>query len=81
MISLCQKTLKLAEEKNNFSMWVRSQLLKEEQKDKLRRYRYTCLVCNYHFDRSSERVDPYFYCPNMMKDKCTNQEVLRGLET
>ena len=80
MISLCQKTLKLAEEKQNFSMWVRSQLLKEEAKDKLRRYRYTCDVCEYIFERSSERVDSYFYCPNMIKEKCSNTEILRGLE-
>jgi len=80
MISLCQKTLKLAEEKQNFSMWVRSQLLKEEAKDKLRRYRYTCLVCDYYWERSSESVDNYFYCPNVTKEKCTNNERLRGLE-
>ena len=78
MISLCQKTLKLAEEKQNFSMWVRSQLLKEDQTNEMKLFQYTCLSCASWFERESKTVDKYFYCPNMMIGKCDNKATLRG---
>ena len=80
MISLCSETLKIAETKNNFSMWVRAQLLKDNKASKYRRFRYECLDCGYAWERMSESLDKYFFCPNMMKEECSNKQVLKGLE-
>lgn len=48
MISLCSETLKLAENKPNFSQWVRSQLLKsDETKRNQNNLIYKCSKCEY----------------------------------
>ena len=82
MISLDSQTLKLAEQKKNFSQWVRAQLIKVDENERgvRRRFEYTCDECKYYWGVSSKMPDEYFYCPNMMKDKCENKEVLPWVE-
>ncbi len=77
MISLCSKTLSLAEKKTNFSEWVRSQLLKEnETVERSIKWTYECEDCATTW--ISKHLDNYFYCRNMMNDngKCHNRTVL-----
>jgi len=75
MISLCSKTLSLAEKKKNFSEWVRFQLLKEDETTTSAiRWHYECEKCNTIY--TSKNLDNYFYCLNYMKDNCNNLERL-----
>ena len=75
MISLCSETLKLAENKNNFSEWVRSQLLKsDETKKPSIIWSYYCLGCDEEYYHNQE--DNYFYCPRQMQEFCDNKETL-----
>mgnify|MGYP003133119934 CR=1 FL=1 len=81
MISLDEATLKLAEKKNNFSAWVRSALLREQEQRGLgrkKRWRYECPDCEYVYYVSRSEFDPYFYCPKMMKGECDNIRALDG---
>lgn len=82
MISLCVKTLALAEEKTNFSGWVRAMLLQEDERNKPRklRWRYVCEECDTAFDVTRAEFDNYFYCPNMMRGRkdCNNTKPLDG---
>lgn len=71
MISLCSKTLELAETKKNFSEWVRFQLLKEDETTTSAiRWRYECEKCETAW--VSKRLDNYFYCVNYMENNCSN---------
>lgn len=78
MISLDSATLKLAEQKKNFSQWVRAALIKEDENERgvRRRFEYTCKECGYYWGISSKEPDNFFYCPNMMKNTCDNKQVL-----
>jgi len=82
MISLDPETAEIAGKMDNFSMWVRAQLLKVKNGKNKRRFKYTCHVCEYNFHASSIDLDKFFYCPNYMRGKhnCTNTETLDGVE-
>jgi len=71
MISLCSKTLELAEKKKNFSEWVRFQLLKEDETTTSSiRWHYECDRCDTIW--ISKHLDNYYYCRNYMKGDCHN---------
>lgn len=77
MISLCSKTLELAEKKKNFSEWVRGQLLKEDEATtQAFRYHYDCESCGTTWVSKVE--DNYFYCRYMFKGNCDNHDRLEG---
>lgn len=78
MISLDSKTLKLAEEKPNFSEWVRSKLLENNQD--MKRWKYECHECEYQFHVSSKLVDLNFQCQRRLWYGCTNDEILQGVD-
>jgi len=82
MISLDSQTLKLAEQKKNFSQWVRYALIRENenQNGRKRRFEYTCRDCGYYWGVSSSEPDNFFYCPNQMKNKCQNVKPLEWSE-
>ena len=84
MISLDSQTLKLAEQKKNFSQWVRATLIKENENERgiRRRFEYTCKECGYYWGISSKSPDNFFYCPNQMKglEDCTNTKPLSWSE-
>ena len=72
MISLCSETLKLAENKNNFSEWVRSQLLKtDETKKPSIIWSYYCLGCDDEYFHNTK--DEFFYCPKYHECKNGNR--------
>ena len=61
MISLCSETLKLAENKDNFSEWVRSQLLKlDEIKKHQNDLIYKCSKCEF-IARGNMKMLPNHY--------------------
>jgi hypothetical protein len=77
MISLCSKTLELAEKKKNFSEWVRAQLLKEDETTTTAfRWHYECVGCGTTW--VSKVKDEYFYCRYMFKGNCDNHERLEA---
>ena len=83
MISLCVKTLALAEKKTNFSGWVRAMLLQEEERNKpaKKRFRYDCDECDHYFIVKETEHNDFFYCPNMMRGRgCDNTHRLKGEE-
>ena len=82
MISLCRKTLELADNKENFSGWVRAMLLREEEANKPNaiRWTYECKECETNFHVTRREYDNFFYCPNMMRGRkdCQNNKPLDG---
>lgn len=79
MISLDGECLKIAEGINNFSGWVRDQLLKTVEDKKTKNlYQYECETCWTAWHVRSESIDDYFYCRLMMKGNCENKVALLG---
>lgn len=63
MISLCEKSLRIAEQKPNFSMWVRSMLFAESEQfhanglPKNNKKRYVCSGCESWIETNNRRTD------------------------
>ena len=63
MISLCEKSLRIAEQKPNFSMWVRSMLFAESEEfhanglQKSNRKQYVCSECGSWIKTNNRRTD------------------------
>ena len=63
MISLCEKSLRIAEQKPNFSMWVRSMLFAESEHfhanglPKNNKKRYVCSECSSWIETNNTRTE------------------------
>jgi Zn finger protein HypA/HybF involved in hydrogenase expression len=79
MISLCSKTLELAEKKKNFSEWVRSKLLQEAEVETVKiRWRYECDECEKAW--ITKHHDNFFYCPECYMPSTTLKPIQEVIE-
>lgn len=81
MISLCEKSLRIAEQKPNFSMWVRSMLFAESEQDhanglpKNNKKKYVCSECGSWIQTNNLRTEgaPHaskFFTPEFRSEEC-----------
>lgn len=81
MISLCEKSLRIAEQKPNFSMWVRSMLFAESEEfhanglRKGNKIKYVCSECDAWIKTTEKRTDgaPHasrFFPANFRSEEC-----------
>jgi len=81
MISLCSETLKLAETKPNFSEWVRSQLLKQNETVKRNKYlNYKCSKCDYACTGNNKVLGALHYLVSAKTEYSTCDGVMEVLE-
>jgi len=81
MISLCEKSLRIAEQKPNFSMWVRSMLFAESEEfhanglPKNNKKKYVCAECGAWIKTNIRKTDgaPHaskFFPQNFRDEQC-----------